>query len=506
MLQVLFLAFTNKLSGLDIVLLGKLSSIVFGIASLIVVYRLALKIDRRIALPTAVLAGASQFFIFWSFSGMETTLAAFAGLLIVVTYSNFLTKVSFSFTSLANACIATIIFILVRPEGPILLPLVIIAAFVLLLGTRLGERGEPGEPPGPNRQLYRLAVLAGLSLLFVITIFLFRHWYFNSWFPQPVYAKSDGFSLDSVGGGISYLGSLLLRPRNWPTAILLQLAAIAFCYTLWKHRRMEKITIPVALAVVYVIVYTAFVVFSGGDWMGFGRLVIPFLPVALMFIPLSIVSLPKLRKYFSPLMWAIIAFALFGSAYSLKLKSFSGGLPAWSKAIIDYDISEYQWFERRNKVNLRNINVLINLQQAIADVSERKDGPINIFSGEMGLIAYYTAKKNFGKVKFLDRYGLTDRTITNCKELQFQKGRQGLDISFSRYFMDKETLERECGAIDPDIIFGVSSESVETFAENGYVVLYTKGDRTISGLFSNQKFETDEFIAVKRDQVGPRDL
>ncbi|MEK7816714.1 MAG: hypothetical protein AAB281_00500, partial [Actinomycetota bacterium] len=71
--QTLFLALANKTSGLDMVLLGKLSSIVFGIACLIVVYRLALKINKKIALTAAFLAGTSQFLVYWSFSGMETT-------------------------------------------------------------------------------------------------------------------------------------------------------------------------------------------------------------------------------------------------------------------------------------------------------------------------------------------------------------------------------------------------------------------------------------------------
>lgn len=500
LLQVLFLAFANKLSGLDIVLLGKLSSIVFGIASLIVVYRLALKIDKKTALPAAVLAGAALFFVYWSFSGMETTMAAFTGLLLIVTYANFLIKKSFSFLTLANACMATIMFILVRPEEPIVLIMVIAGTFVILLVKKRRIRGGQESPNNLNIQLSRLLLLAGLSLLFIATLFLFRHWYFNSWFPQPVYAKSSGLSLDATRNGVEYLVFLFKR-TGWPTALLLLLATVAFFYTLWKQRKLEKVGTPSILAVTYVIVCTAFVVFGGGDWMEYGRLVTPFLPVALMFIPLAFVNQPKLRRFFNPLMLAVIALALFGTAYSLKV--FSTGIPAWSRAITDIDVSEYQWFERRNKVNLRDINILINLQRAIADVAERKDGPINISSGEMGLIPYYAAKDNYGKVKFLDRVGLTDKTIIGCKELQFEKNWHGLDISYSKYFSDKEILERECGAIEPDIIFGLMNESAETVAQNGYVVLYNQGSYTISGLFGKQSVQTEEFVAVKRDLLDP---
>ena len=494
--QTLFLALANKTSGLDMVLLGKLSSIVFGIACLIVVYRLALKINKKIALTAAFLAGTSQFLVYWSFSGMETTMTAFAGLLIIVTYANFLIKKNFSFMSLANACMATILFILVRPEEPIVLAFLTIGTFMLLLAKRRIKRGEPEEREYLNRQLSRLSILAGLSLSAIGALFLFRHWYFDSWFPQPVYAKSSGLSLASIKGGILYLGDLFMIQKAGPSALLLLLATAAFFFTLWKNRRMEKVTTPVILAAIYVFVYTAFVVFSGGDWMESGRLVVPFLPVVLIFIPLAVTYLPNIRKFFNPVMLTILLLAFSGTVYCMKI---STGSPAWSRVTADFDISEYHWFERHNGQNLRDINILNNLKRAIADVAPRKDGPINLFSGEMGMVPYYIAKENYGKVKFLDRMGLTERTITGCNLLKPKKYRLGLNFPIDEYFDNKVILEEECGAIDPDIIYGLGIEKKgETINQNGYMVAYVQGSYTISGFLDERSVNSEEFVAIKK--------
>ena len=90
LLQVLLLSLIGLLSGAKMVSIGKISSIVFGIASLIAIYRLALKIDSRTAFPTAVLTGTSVYFIYWSYGGLESTLVAFTVLCLIMEYADYL--------------------------------------------------------------------------------------------------------------------------------------------------------------------------------------------------------------------------------------------------------------------------------------------------------------------------------------------------------------------------------------------------------------------------------
>jgi hypothetical protein len=77
LLQVILLALAAFVSKIDIVTLGKLSSVLFGVASLVALHILMKKIEPKAAFLAAVLTGTSAYFVYWSFGGLEREHYAF---------------------------------------------------------------------------------------------------------------------------------------------------------------------------------------------------------------------------------------------------------------------------------------------------------------------------------------------------------------------------------------------------------------------------------------------
>src|SRR5258707_12063408 len=85
LLQVLLLATLGKLTSLDLLTLAKLSSIAFGIAILLVLFILVTRVPSRAAgFCAAMIAAASTPIVYWSFSGLESTLVSFTGLYLIL--------------------------------------------------------------------------------------------------------------------------------------------------------------------------------------------------------------------------------------------------------------------------------------------------------------------------------------------------------------------------------------------------------------------------------------
>jgi hypothetical protein len=112
LLQVILLAIAAFVSKIDIVTLGKLSSILFGVASLVALHILTKKIEPKAAFLAAALTGTSAYFAYWSFGGLETTLATFTSLLLIIAYGAYLNQQGNYFTGLAGVAVTTFMFAL----------------------------------------------------------------------------------------------------------------------------------------------------------------------------------------------------------------------------------------------------------------------------------------------------------------------------------------------------------------------------------------------------------
>jgi hypothetical protein len=166
------------------------------------------------------------------------------------------------------------------------------------------------------------------------------------------------------------------------------------------------------------------------------------------------------------------------------------------------DTPDYSWFEKRNRVNLRDAEIINNLDRLVTQIIRSRNSPVTVMSGQMGIVPYHLAMKHRGNVRFMDRFGLTDRTFTSCDTTRsLRRGKLGLQLSYEFYFENREALEKAGHVPRPDIIFDIGSARDSRATDNGYTIVYNQSGRIASDskLFPGREVPADEFIAVRND-------
>lgn len=170
------------------------------------------------------------------------------------------------------------LFVLTRPEAPIIVIAVFCAA--VYLTRRAG---------GP---LFNAADAAVALLPFAAfcALIAFRLTYFGDPMPNPYYAKSSGAGLvglfNPLGGGWTYILSGL---RNTALLFILWLA-----FLIPARQQPSWVVIATAVLAGHIV----FVVWAKGDWMSQYRFLMPVLPVALLVISLGLQGLAGFWKRF----------------------------------------------------------------------------------------------------------------------------------------------------------------------------------------------------------------
>lgn len=491
LLQVILLAALIKITGLNIVIVAKVFSIVAGVASVFAIFKLAMRAaaDRMVGFSAACITAASAYFIYWSYGGMEATLVSLTGICLILFAADYLE--GYAKSSLAWPAMAITLFELVRPETPILLGCLLVGAIVVVLlkGIFLEK-----ELKAINRVLlFRALILFGVFAITSLVIFAFRVWYFGSFFPQPVTAKSSGFSLTSLADGFKYFTSCWRKP---PEMVLAFAMAAGVFHALAVQLKTRKINFYILFSLLYVAGYFSFTLFSGGDWMEGARFYVNFLPVLIAFIPLAIKNIAKSKV---PL---IVVTSLLVGIESKSLIDFaqhsSTGIPIWSSAKIvsGYDTSKYSWFETHNKVNMRDVPVIQHLNYTVTQIANRRQHrPVVIMSDQMGMVPYYISMEHFGGVRFIDKRGLADRVITDCKVAkQLPRTSKGINVTYSQYL----ELQQTCPIDEPDIIFNLGYLPT-VMEEHGYTVIYSQVGvvSTDETWLKGIEVKADEFIAIR---------
>jgi hypothetical protein len=201
-----------------------------------------LLVSRRSQLGALAVA-AHPGFVFWSFSGMETPLAALLLTLTMVT----LQRDSLSPAACGRAGLAFALACLARPDCLALLPLMLAWMLYRCRSARAG------------RWHLAAAFVAPLALVGVHAVW--RHSYYGVWLPNTAYAKLGSSFGDLIAHGMGYLPSLLL---SWSIVLGLQ-----FFSTL------ERSVFAFAVAAFW----SALVVIGGGDFFPFARFGMVVLPV-----------------------------------------------------------------------------------------------------------------------------------------------------------------------------------------------------------------------------------
>ena len=276
LLQVLILASLHKLTGVDLLTLAKLSSIAFGIASLLVLFMLVTRVTSRAAgFCAAIIAAASPPLVYWSFSGMESSLVSFTGICLVLTTADYMA--GHPTGSIWKSTLALCAFAMVRPETPLLSGCMLASA--LAVASVKGKVSDPRAGRGDTVRQRGLLLLLMFAIVCGV-LFAFRLSYFGDLFPQPVAAKFSGLSTRNVVIGLHYV-----KRHAWndspATAFVTLTLVLSVFITAVRQLRRTTLNMYVVLSLLFAVGYLSFVIISSGDWMAGGRFLVHFLPVTM---------------------------------------------------------------------------------------------------------------------------------------------------------------------------------------------------------------------------------
>jgi hypothetical protein len=492
LLHVLALALTSRLTGVPVERIGPLFTIAAGVAGLIAAYRLALRLHPGTAALTPFLIATSAYYIYWSFGGLETTLMAFTAIFLVLACASYVQNGR----HLGWAAVSIVLFVMVRPETPIVLGCILLGALVL---TSLKGPGANDQHQATMRRLVALVVIGGAASGGVVA---FRLLYFGSPFPQPVFAKSGGLQSDGLLTGLNYLRRDFIAHVG--STIMFVAVALSGFYAAWTLLRAEKLDFYLAFSLLLLAAYLSFVLLSGGDWMEGGRFLVHVLPVAMALVPFAMAERGWNRATWKVSGGLLVGFQVwFLVVFAAKA---SLGMPIWSGVAYyrswgdEFGASRYSWFDRTNRTHIRDIPAIERLNQIVAELSEYKQSDVEIMSHQMGMVAFYVSKAHYGQVHFTDVHGLADRALTDCPVTSgLAREAEGLRIQISDYLTMERELAAECDIPSPDVIFGVFD--TERLTDHGYTIVHIQhGDiETHSSWLPGTWGMSFQYIAVRND-------
>ena len=503
LLQVVLLAALHAVTGLDLLTLAKVTSIGAGIAGLVALSTLVSRVTTRAAgVWAASMAAVSTPVVYWSFSGMETTLAAVAGLILIVTVADYLSGHHRASVWKLSAALA--VFAMVRPEAPVLMATVLAAA--LLTPTAAKRFGIACAWP-------RITRVSPWSVLILGTVtctalFAFRWMYFGDFWPQPVAAKFSSVSWRNIVIGLHYV-----KGHAWnmgaATAMVTTTLVTSLFVTLAQQLRRGTLNAYIWLSALLACGSLAFVITSSGDWMPTGRFLAHFLPIAIAFIPFGVQGAAS-GRWVLPFIGVVVIALELTSAVTFAATG-STSFPLWARLAepASHQDLRFSWFERHSRINVRDMPVIGALDTVVARLAAEKHAPVVVMSGQMGMVSYHLALRHFGRVRFIDRHGLVERSLTDCGSTRDgPRDTGGLAMTLAQYLGAVEERMPGCQLPRPDVIFDIGASSRSGVAAYGYEDVFRQSG-TIDAVGSRLPGGTvlaDAFIAVDSRRYQAREF
>lgn len=487
LLQVLVLGGLNAVTGLSVVSLGHLTTIAIAIATLFFFCRLLRGLN--LASSGVLLLASAPFFVYWAFGGMEGPWLSLLLLLLVSALPVCLASRNLSLVVIALSLAAQ----LTRPEMPLVLCVFALLLFPLRAVLKIAQ--------WPWRTLLLFwcmqGVIAGLLLAG-------RWWYFDDVFAQPVSAKAAGMALTTVAQGVQYF------VQTWGNVCLLLMAilmAVGAVYALVIDKRPQLM-----LAVLLAAIYTGFVITSGGDWMAAGRFWTPIMP--LLCLPVVLLLERAVKKpllHYGLLVLLVAANVVYlwrGTAIDFN------GIPLWKKTVLtasDHP-EQFSFFERHARENLHDIPVTVYAEALLGKIIALRElqgdtHPVVMMAGQMGMVPFYLSQAYAGKIRFIDRNGITERTLTHCQPASvLARTRNGLGVGYEWILNNRAGLEKECSVVMPDVVFDIEAgwnrRNITALEQAGYVFVYRQRGHVFAepsdALLPLRKIGAGEFLAVSQ--------
>ena len=487
LLQVLVLGVLRTVAGVSVVVLGHVLTLIVSILVLFLFCRLLKKL--QINSKATLLLASSPFFVYWAFGGME---GVWLGALLLLLIASLATNLARPHLSLGVVLLSLAIQ-MTRPEMPLVL--CVFAAALLLL------RWVYRQAAWPWRSLW---IFLLLQTLIAVLLSAWRYWYFGDFFPQPVSAKAAGFSVTNLSYGLQYVQQTWLNLWLLPTTVLVVAGVF---YATFFDRRPHAL-----LAVLLATIYSGFVVVSGGDWMAAGRFWTPVLPLFCLLIGLMLDRLLKNRALYRMVLTVLVALNVTylwrGTAIDFN------GIPLWKKTVLTAaDHPElFSFFERHARENLHDIPVTMQAESLLGKIIALREmqgdtSPVVMMAGQMGMVPFYLTKAYAEKIRFIDRNGITERTLTACSAAAgLARTRNGLGVGYEWIVAHRSELEKACGFVMPDVVFdieaGWNKNNINALERAGYVFVYRQRGHVFDGpdnaLLPLRKIGAGEFLAVSQ--------
>jgi hypothetical protein len=333
-------------------------------------------------------------------------------------------------------------------------------------------------------------------------ILFLRHIYFHDWWPQPVAAKAGSDLLAGTIMGLQYVWLAISHPGLMLSSIL---GIASLSYAVILASKIRRVPLRLLIAVVLAIVYSLFVVTSGGDWMAAGRFWVPVIPLYV------ILSAYMLVTCVHQLVWRRFLIIILLSGHVLYLwrgaSTEFNTIPLWKqdKLLSDDHAADYSYFERHGREHLHDIPTLAFLKPLIYRIQEKRgiEQPLNIMVGQAGMVVFYLSLEFPGYLHVIDRNGLVERTFTDCGFAKMlPRTRNGLGNGYEWVMAHKDILADQCGFVMPDVIFDIDTvwnrKNTDALRQNGYVLIYEQRGHIVNddALLPIRKIGAGQYVAV----------
>lgn len=270
----------------------EISARVLGTACAIVTLWLVFRIVERAlgrrtpwaAVPSLLLASSSGFAC-WSSGGLETQLFT----MLVVAALDSVVAATEQPAAIRRAGIFVALAAMTRPEGILVGAVLGLVRLVHLLVDWRARRKAPWDAPPPSTTwpLRDDLIALGLFLALWAPWFAWRWWYYGYPFPNTYYVKASGkwtdprYAQQMVENGAHYILVWLRQTK------LVDVAYIAFLGLIAGTPRSPRFVLALACSLLS-IVYVAYAISVGGDFMGLHRFIMPVFVTAAIAVVLGV--------------------------------------------------------------------------------------------------------------------------------------------------------------------------------------------------------------------------
>jgi hypothetical protein len=459
LLHTIILASINKITSIRIVNIGTYLSIFFGLTTVFLTGKLSILLGQK-EYTSKILIATSLPLLYWSFGALETSLVSAIVIFIIIRVIMLATNATVN--NYIISITAIFLYLLVRPEAVFVISLFLFIPICIYFFTK--------------EKFNYLLVLLAFTIFFFLVITALRHYYFGSFFPQPVEAKIGTSLIEKFHSGFYYYTQAF---KHYPAFFLV--IPIIWLLTIKLTDTLKNKTIVIVSS--FIITYFLFILSSGGDWMEGARF---FVPINAPLIALAIYSFSKYIQLKRIIIWGLIINLLCVILFTMSYST-SSPITNYNYFKSQYSQSDnFSFFEIANRVHYRDIPFIVEFKKILNEVTAANINP-KIMSVQAGMVPYHLFQTFYKKAEFIDLWGLSTKHFTSCEVTNaLPKRTSGLKMTYDFLVSHKEELKSKCNISLPDIIYDLDNNNLDKLKlleKSGYTRVFLQ-----TGIIKNNGF------------------